>query len=488
MTMLFVLALSPTSTAGAIAVASPRDVEVGGGSLSADIVPGMAVDMRDDENAGKGFGNLSIPECAYSCFQLSTGDLEDDIPCDYVTNSSCVCAIRSSGRLDFRNCVGYHCGIEGKFDVALLEEGLCSLPPRSSKIYLWLPMLASGFAWFFLGVYFYSRWIITLHLYKPNDYLMMVCAATFTTASIMMYIIARSSFGLDIWNVRTDETAKGLKLLYAGEPIYILTITLAKLQILMFYLNTFSTTCYAAYFRAALVFVVLTNLSLLIADILQCIPIQGNWTFVYSEENPYYSAPPETCINVSLFILVAGALNIFQEFMIIGLFIHPIIYALPFPTRERRYKAAAIKRENNLSWDFVPALVWTNVEMAITVIVACAPAIKAWTRRNGPDRIVESRSVQEIIGPHGRPAVGRNSQLPRENRGSGVPMSEAGMSEAFTVVATSSTIDDRSPAKGQGTVERTRDSDSQSPSPEHANGSSARHFQTSRLPNIETAV
>ncbi|KAK4167286.1 hypothetical protein QBC43DRAFT_297601 [Cladorrhinum sp. PSN259] len=300
------------------------------------VTPGIALDLRALE--AMDVGNWSIPECSYRCFER--GDLAYDLPCNYRKNSSCVCAIRDSGREDFRTCVGFHCGLEGKFEVATLEHDLCGLSYRSSKIYLWLPLLPSGFAWFFLGVYFYSRWIITTHLYRPNDYLMMVCTVTFTAASAIMYAIARTSFGLDIWNVNPKEIAYGLKLLYAGEPLYLCTVTLAKLQILTFYLDTFSGTRYALYFRAALIFVILTNLALLGAQLLQCMPISSNWNFVYSAADPSYFGTPSTCINVELFILVAGLLNIFQEILIIVLFLHPILFALPFPSRERRYKAA----------------------------------------------------------------------------------------------------------------------------------------------------
>ncbi|KAK4224966.1 hypothetical protein QBC38DRAFT_531930 [Podospora fimiseda] len=470
-----------------------------GGSLSADIAMSLAMDVR--ENVGMEWMNLSVPACSIhndgGCTSeitpdakaivlhsrpddsVVTGENNDsdlDTPCDYTTNPNCVCAIDPSGRDDFRYCVGNNCGIEGKYDIAMLEQGLCQLRPRSSKIYLWLPMLASGLAWFLLGVYFYCRWIITAHRYGPNDYLMMVLTVTFTVASTLMYVITKSSFGLDIWNVNTDEVSKGLKILYAGEPMYLLTITLAKLQLLTFYLETFKTTGDGLYFRMGLVFVILTNISLLAADLLQCIPISGNWTFVYSEEDPYFTSQPETCINVSAFILVAGGLNILQEVMIVALFSHPVLFSLPYPTRYRRFKVIAgvatlsfiiiVKRENNPSWDFVPALVCTNLEMSITVIVACAPALKAWTRRVGPDRLPQSRSVQEIIGPNGKPAVGRRaSQAPTENRVSGVPVSEAGMSDAITAVATILTSSAPSSVQGQAGSEATISSSAESSAP-----------------------
>ena len=87
-----------------------------------------------------------------------------------------------------------------------------------------------------------------------------------------------------------------------------------------------------------------------------------------------------------------------------------------------------------MSWDFTPALVWTNVEMAITVIVACAPAVKAWSRRNVTDSVIGRRGngVQEIIGPHGRPAVGRKPK--QDNRMSQAATLITRASQAATVV------------------------------------------------------
>ncbi|KAK4458672.1 hypothetical protein QBC42DRAFT_313896 [Cladorrhinum samala] len=351
-------------------------------------------------------GNVSVPECAYPCFKEDLDSEQKN--CDYITNATYIDA---------------------------LESGLCGLDPRSSKIYLWLPMMVTCMGWFFLGVYFYSRWIITDHLYKPNDYLMMLCTITFTIASTFQYLLTRTAFGLDIWNVGLEELSRGLKFLYIGEPFYLATITIAKLQLLTFYHETFRRTAFATYFRVGFVFVLSTNLGLLVADIVQCVPISANWEWVANYMSPDSSPPAANCVDISLLITTAGGLNILQELIIIGLFLYPVVFVLPFSSKERRCKAAAgVKRENNLSWDFTPALVWTNVEMAITVIVACAPAVKAWSRRNVTDSVIGRRGngVQEIIGPHGRLAVGRKPK--QDNRMSQAATLITRASQAATVV------------------------------------------------------
>lgn len=131
------------------------------------------------------------------------------------------------------------------------------------------------------------------------------------------------------------------QLLYVGEPFYLATITIAKLQLLTFYHETFRRTSFATYFRVGFVFVLSTNLGLLVADIVQCIPISANWEWVTSYMSPDSPSPAANCVDISLLITTAGGLNILQELLIVGLFLYPVVFVLPFSSKERRYKAAA---------------------------------------------------------------------------------------------------------------------------------------------------
>ena len=176
-----------------------------------------------------------------------------------------------------------------------------------------------------------------------------------------------------------------------------MTITLAKVSILMFYLRAFEQPTIRKATHWVLIFVIVINTTLLVVQLFQCIPFKADWTVwdgSYSEQ--YY------CINLNRFTIAGATLNILQELIIMVLPI-PAVVRLSVPFRSKitatimfslgiltvitsSIRLAYIVPVDdlvNISWDYTNVIIWSGIEAALTVIIPCLPPLRALIKYRG---------------------------------------------------------------------------------------------------------
>ena len=151
-------------------------------------------------------------------------------------------------------------------------------------------------------------------------------------------------------------------------------------------------------------FVVASSVVLLALQIFQCVPVRVNWEGWTGNFGPHW------CLNVNLLAYVAAGVSIGQDLIILLLPL-PLLYKLKVPTRAKvaimimfslgifilitscirlRY-FIMFARSTNPTWDYADALIWSGVEVAVSIIITSLPAI----------RVLLSRSFPRLFGSHG---------------------------------------------------------------------------------------
>jgi hypothetical protein len=107
-----------------------------------------------------------------------------------------------------------------------------------------------------------------------------------------------------------------------------LSITLTKLSLLLFFLRIFPSQRLLKISWALGIFIVVSNFSILVALAFQCVPFEGYWT------NWMYKVNPVKCINQFAALNAAAALGIFHNVAILVLPL-PTLWSLNLPWQRK---------------------------------------------------------------------------------------------------------------------------------------------------------
>ncbi|CAG9982304.1 unnamed protein product [Clonostachys byssicola] len=196
------------------------------------------------------------------------------------------------------------------------------------------------------------------------------------------------AFGIDMWNLEYETITTALKYFYICESFYILGLALCKVSVLFFYLRIFP--CHkfliATYISMAIIMV--PSVVLIFVQIFQCKPIHWvwhGWRFAYYRDR---------CMDIHTITFVAAGLNIFQDCVVLLLPL-PSVFRLKMEKKSKwgiivmfslgifvtitscirlRY-ISLFGRSANPTWEYPEVLNWTGIELSVTIIVACLPAM-----------------------------------------------------------------------------------------------------------------
>ncbi|KAK4042788.1 hypothetical protein C8A01DRAFT_33183 [Parachaetomium inaequale] len=320
--------------------------------------------------------NCSLP-CVATVVPLSI--------CDSTKNIYCICKENDLSQTIAR-CLEGKCSAQETITVMMLEEKACGKPRRDRK----------------------SDFFVSLVIGIPAFLMLLI-------TYIVMHALIQ--LRVDAWTVNSDALVLGLKLLYVVDILHLVTLTLAKMSILIFFLRLFSAPQIRAATHGVLAFIILANVTLVGMQIFQCMPLEANWEawrLGYSE--------PFQCINVSYFAIAAAGLNILQELMLI---------TLPMPAlaqleMSRRAKLSAVglfalgilttmmsairlafiipaADSPNITWDYTDSIIWGGIETAFTLTIPCLPAVRALLSRWSATLAPPEPSSQGSNGSHHGP-------------------------------------------------------------------------------------
>ncbi|KAM0284539.1 hypothetical protein ACHAQH_001905 [Verticillium albo-atrum] len=279
-----------------------------------------------------------IPQCGLSC-------ITEQVPlsaCGNLLNATCICT-DGNLRKATENCVAERCtNVLEAIEVARVEAEACQRPVRSRKPALLAPLALEISAWFSVWLRLYSRYTI-IHHFEADDWIMLACVIIYTPFLVLGQLIGMECFGVDIWTVDTDSLTQCLK-------------------------------------------------------IFQCSPIDYNWLGWKGT----YGA--HRCLNVNTLVYTAAGFSIAQDIMIL---VMPLPLALGLNMSWRNKIGVMIMfslgifilitscirlqyivhfaRSKNPTWDYTDTLIWTGLEVSVSLLVTSLPAVRGLLNRMIPN-------------------------------------------------------------------------------------------------------
>ncbi|KAK1593571.1 CFEM domain-containing protein [Colletotrichum navitas] len=345
---------------------------------------------------GASYGSLldyagKLPECGLTCTL-------EHIPlsaCKVVTNDTCICSDEKL-RASVETCLFERCERMDAIDVARLEADACKRPIRNRKVEILAPIVIQVIGLLMVPLRLYARWT-TVHRIETDDWIVTFCALVFIVFVFFGQLAGWVAFGEDIWMVKPDKLTFGLKIFFIDESLYLTCLGLTKISVLFFYLRIFPNKSFRYATYATMSYIGLSTTILLFLQIFQCIPFSYNWDGWKGDFGPHH------CLNINVLAFVAGGLSISHDVIILFLPI-PLLWHLNMGLRSKigifimfslgifilvtscvrlRY-ITLFTRSLNPTWDFTDPLIWSGVEVSVSMIVVCLPTMRILLKRTMP--------------------------------------------------------------------------------------------------------
>ncbi|KAK8077347.1 hypothetical protein PG996_003517 [Apiospora saccharicola] len=253
----------------------------------------------------------------------------------------------------------------------------------------------------------YARWK-TLHTYEPDDYLMVVIIIGFLIFTIISQYARLTGFGVDMWTLDSDTATASLKLLYVEGIFYYIVLGLCRIVILCFLLREFPYQWFRRTAFGIMIFTGITTILCVFLHVFQCLPVSYVWLGWKD------ASMGHKCLDLSSLSYAATSFAISQDIMILALPL-PLIRSLNAGLRKKIAISIVLLlgifitvsacaglhylvlsgRSTNPTWDYTDVLVWTTLEVDVSVIVVSLPAIRAFATRILPDAYASFRRASE---------------------------------------------------------------------------------------------
>ncbi|TID24545.1 hypothetical protein E6O75_ATG02910 [Venturia nashicola] len=227
-----------------------------------------------------------------------------------------------------------------------------------------------------------------------------------TTGLALAIALASRLYGHNrhVWDLSPSMTVNSRKITMVISALYVISTSLTKISILLFYRRMSDRVSKAFRFavHACIVFVVAYMITFLTTLFLTCRPINAYWNQVYipwalsHEEGVDYH-----CLNEPADLLAASAISIVQDFLVCGM---PtlLFWKLKLPRRQKIALAAVFGigfflcitgilrviyitniffHTYDTTWATEPVWVWTAVEAHLAIVCASAPALKVFFKQ-----------------------------------------------------------------------------------------------------------
>ncbi|KAI0024719.1 hypothetical protein F4780DRAFT_724715 [Xylariomycetidae sp. FL0641] len=341
-----------------------------------------------------------LPSCALDC-------LLDTIPnsaCGSIANSTCICHDADLFR-ESRKCMVGKCTVMQQLSVARIEQEACNKPKRERRDDIPGLLVLSSFALGCLLVRLSMRWT-TAKQFEWDDVVVGVLLLVFLAFWALGQYLRCTAIGYDIWNLKPSTVNRGLKFFFIDEMLYILILALCRIGVLMFLRRAFgSLPSFKRLCHIVIVWVVLTAVVFILMTLFQCWPISANWR-AWSDESGL-----NRCLNLNALSYAVAGMGIAQDVVVLVLPL-PLILHLKMPLNQKlptllmfslgvfvtviscirlRY-LLWFARSRNPTYDNTDAVIWTEAEVQVSVIVLCLPSIRILLARYLPGVFGSSRA------------------------------------------------------------------------------------------------
>ncbi|KAI1341881.1 hypothetical protein F5Y15DRAFT_413806 [Xylariaceae sp. FL0016] len=270
----------------------------------------------------------------------------------------------------------------------------------------------------------YGRRRIT-RTFGPEDYVMMSILVLFLVFTVLGKYATVTAMGVNIWTLGSHAIAVALKACCVISVFYLVLLSLTKVAILCFYLRIFPNRWFRIASWITVTWVAVSTAVLIFLSIFQCMPINYNWEGWKGEITDF------ECIDVNALSYAAAGLAIAQE---IAILILPLPLLLKLNTTWRKRASIIVMfslgvfvlitscvrlrylltyaRSSNPTWDYTDAVLWSGIEVNVSIIVASLPAIRQLLTQLLP-RAFGSTSN---ISTRSRPRRPRQSRITSEDK------------------------------------------------------------------------
>ncbi|KXT15520.1 hypothetical protein AC579_3383 [Pseudocercospora musae] len=217
--------------------------------------------------------------------------------------------------------------------------------------------------------------------------------------SFSAILLNREGLSTDVWTVPFDNITRILKaqIYYWDEDLYLSALPAVKISLLLTYLRIFG---HDREFRRLVYIVIGLNVgystSFVLISVFQCLPIECAWLRWSGE----YSC---RCNHINAQGWAAAALNVILDIMTLSSPL-PSLYRMQLNKRKKFWvllmfcvgffvTVVSILRlqvliqfgdSQNLTWDYTAVGYWSTIELHVSVVCACMPAIRSLLRRSIP--------------------------------------------------------------------------------------------------------
>ncbi|KAH8880093.1 hypothetical protein GQ53DRAFT_755429 [Thozetella sp. PMI_491] len=226
---------------------------------------------------------------------------------------------------------------------------------------------------------------------------MIVITILFIVFEVLGQYAGAIAFGVDLWTVDEATLTQALKVFFIDESFYLVVLVLSKISVCFFYLRVFPNRWLRMAVYGVMAWVGLSGIIILFMQIFQCMPIDYNWNGWKGGYGAYH------CLNVNLLAWVSAGLSIVQDVVILALPL-PILFQLNTTWQSKlaiifmfslgiftvitsciRLRSILMFGSSvNPTWDYSDALIWTGLELSVSMIVISLPAIRALLARTVP--------------------------------------------------------------------------------------------------------
>ncbi|KAI6251406.1 hypothetical protein HI914_01031 [Erysiphe necator] len=338
---------------------------------------GLCLETPDRTNA-----TSPTPSCVTSCF---VENVFREAKCDINQVAQCLCTnIALQHRLS--TCVQTSCNFEEQ-GIAINEQAkLCAgYPQESRKAYI----MKVGIIFFVitmivLGCRLYTRYSNTGKLWA-DDWVALVAGICLVIVASLEIYVCNLGFGKHIWQIPITKGLQLIKPFYALQFLYIVVQVLAKISLLLIYQRIYPSSKFQLICTIGIAFVATHGLAFIFTIFFQCKPIRSSW-------DPSMN---RNCLSAPAIGFAGAGFSIVEDLVIIFLPL-PQLLQLQIRTAQKvalifmfsigsfacitsivRLKyLSTFENSTDLTWENTDILVWSILEIEVTVICACLPTLR----------------------------------------------------------------------------------------------------------------
>ncbi|XMA15516.1 hypothetical protein WAI453_008307 [Rhynchosporium graminicola] len=328
---------------------------------------------------------VAAPNCSLSC-------LSHAIPkfCGSLSNTYCICS-SSEFTTAVSLCAYSACQIPDLLQLKKYSAVTCAVKNDKTRLneVLNTDYIVPALTALFVGGRIAARFRLHVGLGADDWTMLAASAAYFIDVGTSLGLVL-NDFGLHTYWLSVEQVITGKKFFYAAELFYMVSITLIKLALLLFFLRIFTDHKLRQAIWITGLFIFLSNLSIFLALMFQCVPFEAYWT------NWMYKVQPVKCLNGFAVLEAAAVFSILHHSMILILPI-PTVWRLNLVWKKkanllimfsvgsialicsfmRLPSLIRLHHSSDLSYDQAPVVLYSHLEQSVGIICACLPACRS---------------------------------------------------------------------------------------------------------------